>query len=554
MHRALTIPELLEIIFSSTEELANARSVLVCKTWSVIALDTLWRDVRGLPRLFSLLAPVKRSSSFYEFKRPIQQSDWTKFHKAARRVRYLTVTSGALGGKVFRADRLREVLATCQTSPILPNLIELTVDTGTVDEFSFSIILLHQSLRRLALKIPDQVPPKTVFSKISVRSPRLCYMDLQISTPVSEVEAELTDMLSKLTNLKTVVMPRFTITSSIMTTLSRLPALRTIQSRRFTDLGSEDPSIDVQPFSPALSEGAFPSLKSLACDSPLCNITSFFVTKFAPGNLTSLHVQTPSFDTRRFFFVCLTALSHTCKQLTNLGLHLTVAGRWPSLDEKFESISLEDVYPVLNFPYLVSFKLSHYRPLDVSDNDIDRLAKNWPTLESLDLNCEPVLVTQPNITFASFASLARHCPNLAHLALYLDPFPDILPPPLVPFKVLASLDFGRSPIKSADHAMLYLSDIFPPSCKIRYGAACNGVVKHTIVNNAYSAREVRRRQEGWMEVRDILPLLTRLRCEQRERPMTLEKKIEDLMRRIRALGAAQARRVISELYSQSLER
>lgn len=63
MHRVLAIPELLDTIFRTMDNRSNLNNALVCRAWSEIALDTLWREVDDLHRLFNLLAPLKKTSS-----------------------------------------------------------------------------------------------------------------------------------------------------------------------------------------------------------------------------------------------------------------------------------------------------------------------------------------------------------------------------------------------------------------------------------------------------------------------------------------------------------
>jgi F-box-like len=59
-HRALRIPELLDMIFRFLDDASNASNARVCRQWSEIALDTLWRDVNDFFRLFGLLAPLRK--------------------------------------------------------------------------------------------------------------------------------------------------------------------------------------------------------------------------------------------------------------------------------------------------------------------------------------------------------------------------------------------------------------------------------------------------------------------------------------------------------------
>lgn len=59
LHRVLAIPELLDMIFGYLDRKSNVANAQVCKTWSNIALDVLWKDVDNLHRLFGLLCPMK---------------------------------------------------------------------------------------------------------------------------------------------------------------------------------------------------------------------------------------------------------------------------------------------------------------------------------------------------------------------------------------------------------------------------------------------------------------------------------------------------------------
>ena len=61
MHRVLRIPELLQIIFSILDLPSNTVNARVCKQWSDIALDILWREIDDLYLLFRILAPLTKT-------------------------------------------------------------------------------------------------------------------------------------------------------------------------------------------------------------------------------------------------------------------------------------------------------------------------------------------------------------------------------------------------------------------------------------------------------------------------------------------------------------
>ena len=61
MHRVLRIPELLQIVFGTLDLPSNTVNARVCKQWSDIALDKLWREVDDLYLLFRILAPLTKT-------------------------------------------------------------------------------------------------------------------------------------------------------------------------------------------------------------------------------------------------------------------------------------------------------------------------------------------------------------------------------------------------------------------------------------------------------------------------------------------------------------
>jgi hypothetical protein len=76
MHRVLGIPELLDMIFRFLDDASNASNARVCRQWSEIALDTLWKDVNDLYRLFGLLAPLRKAEGHDSLMTSSAQGDY----------------------------------------------------------------------------------------------------------------------------------------------------------------------------------------------------------------------------------------------------------------------------------------------------------------------------------------------------------------------------------------------------------------------------------------------------------------------------------------------
>ena len=58
VQRVGSIPELLDLIFDHLDPGSNVNNAVVCKVWSEVACDKLWREVRDPRRLLSVLAPI----------------------------------------------------------------------------------------------------------------------------------------------------------------------------------------------------------------------------------------------------------------------------------------------------------------------------------------------------------------------------------------------------------------------------------------------------------------------------------------------------------------
>lgn len=57
-HAALNLPEIVAGILEASDQADRAASARVCREWSTIALDKLWRSLDSLLPLFVLLSPV----------------------------------------------------------------------------------------------------------------------------------------------------------------------------------------------------------------------------------------------------------------------------------------------------------------------------------------------------------------------------------------------------------------------------------------------------------------------------------------------------------------
>jgi len=224
--------------------------------------------------------------------------------------------------------------------------------------------------------------------------------------------------------------------------------------------------------------------------------------------------------------------------------------------EPCEPLMPEDLGPLLSLHQLVRLELRHNLPLQISDIDLTELGAALPSIESLVLNPEPLLLTKPRFTIHSLLSIAQNFPNLFHLGLYLDAQEDMTPPaPSVPgtrmFPYLRTLNVGVSAI-GPDHVQvaLFLSHLLSENegVVIQSGVSWNKELFER--SNGYSTA-VRTRCRRWDKVVKTLPLLWQLRREEKAHRQDIEKEVEDLrmrnevlMGKVQVNGDAKSGRVI----------
>ncbi|KZT05707.1 uncharacterized protein LAESUDRAFT_655083 [Laetiporus sulphureus 93-53] len=541
IRRVLDIPEIIELIFSFLEKRNNVVNACVCKRWSEIALDAVWRDVDNLNVLFSLLAPLGQASRYapVTFTRTLNPDDWRRFAHYARRVRKLSYTEDrseqGLCSSIFD-----EIARSRMAISILPNLHTLEWRTMRLRH---ALPFMGESVRDFRVELHDCAahPLSTFLEDVAERMPHLTSLDLSFGFPVRDLEDGLTTLLKQLTKLTRIIMPLYTISSRIVESVSMLPALTCLQFE-YEERQGQGEKRDVQEFAPRLQEGAFPALYDLNLSVNLPDMTRFLNSKFSPANLTSLYVHVLSSVVPDVLTEFLLAVSESCKLLTALYVDLYATPDALDSIERLEAkrLAWEHLRPLLSFRTLKTFELRWDLPLRITEVDIAELASGWPTLEVLMLNCEPLIpLGVSSLTLSTLVYFAEHCPNLRELGLYITGNVECLPAP-VPFRKLSKLCVGVSSIGAAAPAALFLSKVLPPGCDVIPGVSWpDSLGMLEVEGNSEMLGLMQRRAtewyNQWAEVSRMLPLLTRLRAEERARQEGLQREVEDLRVRCKVL-------------------
>ncbi|KIJ12828.1 hypothetical protein PAXINDRAFT_82284 [Paxillus involutus ATCC 200175] len=526
--RVFFIPELVDIIFNFLDRKTNVTNALVCKQWSRIASDVIWKEVDNLIQLFSHLKPIRQVAHQGEkvFEAMPDANDWLRFERYSSRVRCLRFDSDDY---VLDINHLLDDVARTRTSPeILPNMHTLEWIYYCNDHMERCKLFLHRQLRHLTVVAPSKYQLRPAFyMDLGARASHLHTLNLWAQPP-----GELQMLLRNLPELRKIVLPEFHFTSSVIEELSRAKNIRVV------DLSHDDNDWDeyrgdqknVETFAPVLEEGAFPSLSNLSLAAKIDDLDRFFRSDFAPINLTTLYINTYEDCRPLGMHDFLVTLSQQC-HLSKLYIHF-FHDEGLSVLVPENQISYETIKPLLTFPNLVTFELLHKYPVKITLDEIEELASRWPSLESLVLNAEPLALGKDGLTLDLRALLpfARHCPRLWKLGLYISAAEETTPSvhsSIERFRSLLVLSVGSSRARDAGTVAAFLTRVCPPSCALEFG------IRHgRFPMDDEIVTQLHQRELTWEAIAGLLPVLIEVRREEQER---WREEVEDLRVRNRLL-------------------
>lgn len=400
---------------------------------------------------------------------------------------------------------------------------------------------MHSNVKRFIIHLPDIIEstsPRPFFDDVVARMPGLTHLDIRTTIPMNSLEDEAIRLLSSFPKLQKLTMPRFFLTTRIAECLSQLPKLGCIEFQYFDEQGLGNP-IDTAVFRPELAEGAFPSLWDLSLTAVYKDVERFLTIPFSPSNLTMLYIDSPNIETPAAIQQLLTAISENCQMLKLLALvsprRLPNDSDTTSTDAP-QRVNMETLKPLFACANLTSLEIIHRYSLDLQREDLEVFALRWPSLETLNLNNEPLDLRSSSMTIEALIPFARHCPHLTHLGIFIDASHNLIPAfsptsPLPPFKSLRRLSMGLSPITDPMPVAIFLSQILPLECKVDSGI----VWDESFQVDEEAGNIVAHRYDLWGTANSLIPTLTRVRMEERERTKEMKRELDDLQMRTRVL-------------------
>lgn len=303
---------------------------------------------------------------------------------------------------------------------------------------------------------------------------------------------------------------------------------------------------NVRPFDPTCEEGAFPALSDISLTAAFEDVARFLEQKHSPRKLTMIFVESFQIENPPDFEFLLTAVVDRCPLMEQLCILSEVdASDVVPAPSPEDSLTYAHIQGVLAMPALRHLELHHQYPLSITHAEICDLAQKVSSrIEVLILNCEPAYIGSSSLTLQALLPFAEYCPKLQHLALFMNASAaDIpIPPPNDPFPTFQSLTrfwAGTSLIAEEGPVALFLSHLLPLSCTIDSGITWSQdeTERRSRVIERGTWDTIRGRCKKWCKVQEMVPLLVRLRMEERERGGRVRREVEDLRMRTDVLMA-----------------
>ncbi|KAF9062762.1 hypothetical protein BDP27DRAFT_1406100 [Rhodocollybia butyracea] len=407
---------------------------LASKKFLEPALDVLWRNMRSIEPLFSVLPETTLFNGQKMFLKPIAPSSWDRLHFYTSRVRDFYELDK--GNQLNIHDSVYTYL--CQGTPIFPRLKTLGLTHSSCSSNLFALFLGCTNLHLVLWPSP-----------LSLWS--------EPDTGESDLGPSLAILVSKSPGLKRLTLGRCTY-SGLSLALSHLGNLELLLAEYLPHLETG--------FIQAIA--SLPKLTNLNLTLPAGCVFDYTGVESGFPSLTKFELTGSTFDTSKFFAVArpkalqelvinwrfdpvvdqsymseIAAITHVLP-LFPLLRSLEIVERSQQL--RFTDLDELQLWSI--FEPLMKLKklelLHYYIPLPLSDRNTARIASAWPRIKELSLSSVGDL---PSPEF--LVHFARHCPNLRNLSYPIN----------VPTTIHSAMIRGPPNLPTTHSLMYFHSDV-----------------------------------------------------------------------------------------------
>lgn len=407
--------------------------------------------------------------------------DWLSFLVNSARVRKWHDCTFDSSYQLSR-EAVSDIGITRPVAHIFPNLSEMEVGTSDLEPF-----FMGTSVRRLSLLVrhnsddsqASELRTISVLMNVADRMPQLTELWIgYLDDDTPNYDSNILHLLQHLPALQNLTLPALCLDAAIVSALAHHKDLHTIdidEGEPFVLYPCTQETRFMFDSSKPLPVDAFPSILNMKFSAPnLDDAASFiFQPEFPLYNLKRLFIHTrivpPSEDVGRFIERLVTA----CDVLDDLRLDFHELQYRSSIHlSATASLEFRHIAPISLLKTLTSLIIRHPYPLDMNDDDVERLAAGLPNLAVLHLNPYPVITTTTEVTCLALRHLASHCPDLVNVGIYLDGNVAMTPISILPRPLSVTLTLGHSPLPvRSDSTILhypriarYLGSVLSESC------------------------------------------------------------------------------------------
>ncbi|KAG8913889.1 hypothetical protein FRC01_004335 [Tulasnella sp. 417] len=518
--RALSIPELLSIIFSFCEAPELARSARVCKTWSDPALDQLWEDLEGISPLLDLVVDSESidaarldPTNLEILSSALSNADWPRFHSYAKRVQLFHFDDprrfvGFLEIPVLTSGLIGTI---CLHHPYGPSLMPRLkrLDWSTCRSVLPIIPFISENLLHLDLELCDasDTQIKQTFNALQNRPLKLKTFRLDTNAIGAASEMAFARWLDKMDTLEQIELPPYYLTDRILNTIKSFPQLKIISqpetpNYRYNDAGTLG----------TLPSGSFPSLVELTLPAtPAAAQRLLFNSPTDFTSLIVLNLHAPKDIEANRILGFTQQLPNHCPMIAMLELALFLSPEFRRQGVSVLPIEiLESLYPCKN---LVALRIGHPFPLKLTPADVENMGRSWPEMRHLCLCSDPdfyfSVAEQTGNSLSILSTFASHLPNIITLGLYFEgdepmKFGGHLHPKHQ-FIQLHSLLVGLSPIPKTHSRDIgfYLASLCSETVRVSYG--------HGAWRGEMMPPDTAERAKAWREVGEVMVFAMRIK-------------------------------------------
>ncbi|KAG8953296.1 hypothetical protein FRC04_002706 [Tulasnella sp. 424] len=271
---ALEVGEILDAIMLFLDEYRDLFAAsLVCKTWTPIALDHLWRTLNSVDPLCRLLGPMQYLDGFWRFTDTILGADWTRFEFYSQKVR--RIDNDFDGGELGHGTLTQVLNIRPPSIPyILPRVTEIN---WTEQETARGILdltpLFSPTLKSFALTNTSNPIDVGVVLRHLVFLPGLKLEGFHARWESRQFEGPLCDVLDRhRDSLKSFSHHSFEPEERLLNSLTQLVNLTNLELELYRTLRTDE---DCNNFSDVLASRC-PGLKKIRFRFPFQGIFTFY--------------------------------------------------------------------------------------------------------------------------------------------------------------------------------------------------------------------------------------------------------------------------------------